>query len=216
MKRIRVKPMIKTKWNIEFDEENHIYKVDGKKVPSVTEILKFLSVDTSENANAYLRELAADRGTRVHEATIIYDYEGYDPDVIDYDIEDYIKAYAEFVRDYRIKGYILTEYQVTNGEYAGTLDRLAYIDGRQTLIDFKTGTTVDPRKEAAQLYAYANLLVSNHIYGFTYHDFDAFILRLKKDGTYTVQSRDLEKGKQFFDQCFSLYKLIEGDKRNGK
>lgn len=209
-------PKIKTKWNIEFDENKHLYKVDGVPVPSVTEILKFLSVDAVENANAYLREVAADRGTRVHEATVIYDYEGFDPDVIDYDIADYIKGYADFVRDYRIKGYPLTEFQITNGWYAGTLDRLAWIDGKPTVIDFKTGTTVDPRKEAAQLYAYANLLGQNGIYGNKYDDFDCFILRLKRDGTYTVQQRDMEKGKLFFNFCYQLYQMIEGDKRNGK
>lgn len=210
--------MMTSKHNISFDEESHIYTVDGKTVPSVTQILKFLSADTSEFANQILRDQAADRGTRIHEATIVYDYEGLDEEVIDNDIYLYVKAYADFVRDYRIKYYVLTEAPISNGEYAGTLDRLAFIDGRYTVIDFKTGTTVDPRKEAAQLYAYAQLLAENAFATTdSYKQFNGFIVRLKKDGTYSVQERDLEVGKAFFDKCFELYKMIKEDKdKHGK
>lgn len=210
--------MMTSKHNIQFDEESHVYTVDGKTVPSVTEILKPLSADTAEFANPILREQAANRGSRVHEATIFYDYNGMDDEVIEPDIYPYIKAYADFIRDYRIKYYILTECPVSNGEYAGTLDRLAFIDGKYTVIDFKTGTTVDPRKESAQLYAYAQLLAEN---GFatteSYKQYEGFILRLKKDGTYTVQNRDLETGKLFFDKCKELYFMIKEDKsKHGK
>lgn len=210
--------MMTSKHNISFDEENHIYTVDGKTVPSVTEILRPLSVDTMELANPILREQAASRGSRVHEATIVYDYEGLDEEVIDNDICLYIKAYADFVRDYRIKYYVLTETPISNGEYAGTLDRLAFIDGRFTVIDFKTGTTVDPRKEAAQLYAYARLLADNEFNGIdSYQRFNGFIVRLKKDGTYAVQERDLDVGKAFFDKCYELFNMIKEDKgKHGK
>lgn len=210
--------MMMSKHNISFDEENHIYTVDGKTVPSVTEILRPLSVDTMELANPILREQAASRGSRVHEATIVYDYEGMDDELIDHDIFLYVKAYADFVRDYRVKYYVMTETALSNGEYAGTLDRLAYIDGKYTVIDFKTGTTVDPRKEAAQLYAYAQLLTDNEFQGIdSYKQFNGFILRLKKDGTYAVQERDLDKGKLFFDKCKELYMMVKEDKdRNGK
>jgi hypothetical protein len=204
-----------SKFKLEFDEEKHIYRANGVIVPSVTEILKFLSVDTSANASPYLRQQAADRGTRIHEATIIYDYAGMDDELIDADIYPYIKAYADFVRDYRIRGYLLTEHALTNGEYAGTLDRLAVIDGKITVIDFKTGTTVDKLKEAAQLYAYAKLLADNEMYRDRYGDFGAFVLRLKRDGTYTVQERNIYRGKVFFEKCKELYQLIKEEKNYG-
>lgn len=199
--------------NLLFDEETHTYTQNGIVLPSVTEILQFLSVSTHDNANPILRQQAADRGTRIHEATILYDFLGFDADVIDFDIWKYIHAYGDFVRDYRIKRYLLTEEAIANGEYAGTLDRLAIIDGELTIIDFKTGTTVDPRKEAAQLYAYAKLLADNRFNGIdSWKSFKGIIVRLKKDGTYAVQKRDLEKGQRFFCKCKELYDMIKEDK----
>ena len=84
--------------NIQFNEERHEYSVDGVIVPSVSEILKPLTVDTVEKAKPWLRDIAADRGTRIHQATMLMDY-GEDVE-IDADIEGYIKAYQRFLDDY--------------------------------------------------------------------------------------------------------------------
>lgn len=198
---------------IEFNEEQHIYTVDGRIVPSVTEIIKFLNIDTFATANTVLKQIAADKGTRVHESTVIFDYEAWEFEY-DSDIIGYIKAYSRFVRDYGIKSYIQTEHIISNGEYAGTLDRLAIIDGKKTVIDLKTGTTSNPRAFAAQLYGYAKILVD--IGNGSLNDYAGMIVKLKKDGTYSAIQYDLNRGKTFFNACFNLWKMIQEDKTNGR
>lgn len=194
---------------IEFNEDQHIYTVDGKVVPSVTEIIKFLTIDTFATANHALKLIAANKGTRVHESTVVYDYEAWDFDY-DSDIIGYIQAYARFVRDYGIKDYIQTEHIISNGEYAGTLDRLAMIDGKKTVIDLKTGTTSNLRAFSAQLYGYAKILADT--IGGSLEDYRGMIVKLKKDGTYSAIQYDLNRGKTFFNACFNLWKMIQEDK----
>ena len=50
---------------LEFDEEKHLYTLNGVELPSVTEICRFLNYDTAVNAKPWLRDAAADvpRGT---------------------------------------------------------------------------------------------------------------------------------------------------------
>ena len=205
------------KYNLQFDEEHHIYTVDGVEVPSVTEIVQFLSVGTAAAASPWQRNMAAALGTRVHQATVLYDYIGLDLDMYDYDVFPYIRGYSDFVRDYRINGYILTEQRITNGDYAGTLDRLGMIDGKLTVIDFKTGTTIDPRKEAAQLYGYAKILADNGFLGKDFfYDFRGMIVRLSKDGKYKAVERNLYCGKLFFEKCRDVDSLIKEDKKHGR
>ena len=54
-----------------FDPIEHIYRFDGQRVPSVTQILEPL-IDYSGVPNGVL-QYAADRGTAVHLATEFYD-----------------------------------------------------------------------------------------------------------------------------------------------
>lgn len=203
-------------YKIEFDAEKHIYTVDGVRVPSVTEILRFLSVDTAASAAPWMRAQAAEIGTAVHEATVLYDYVGFDEELYDVIVLPYIKGYHDFKRDYRIKDYILTEEKITNGAYAGALDRLVMLDRKPTILDFKSGTTVDPRKEAGQVYGYAKILADNRFLGYThYSDFAGMIVRLKRDGSYQAIYRDLQRGRIFFEHCRELNDLITEDKKHG-
>lgn len=53
--------------NITFDEAAHRYTVDGVEVPSVTTVCRLLAYDQKSD-KPWLARVAADRGTRVHEA----------------------------------------------------------------------------------------------------------------------------------------------------
>ena len=63
---------------IHFDESTHTYTIDGKEVPSVTEVCRFLSYDQKSD-KPWLARVAADRGTRVHAACAAIDY-GMEPE----------------------------------------------------------------------------------------------------------------------------------------
>ena len=59
---------------IEFDEEKHIYTVDGVRMPSVTEILAPITAKTDGEISKEVLRMAADRGTIVHKACEEIDY----------------------------------------------------------------------------------------------------------------------------------------------
>lgn len=53
---------------LEFDEESHIYLVDGQIVPSVTQVLGKRFGGKYDHVNRETLKRAADRGTRIHKA----------------------------------------------------------------------------------------------------------------------------------------------------
>lgn len=189
-----------------FEESTHTYTVDGQVLPSVTEICRFLSYDVAVGANTVMRDYAADRGTRIHEACTLYDFEGDDAEV-DGDIVGYVQAYAAFKRDYNITDWMYYEKPLGSVElgYAGTPDRIGFIDGRLTIVDLKSGTKINKHNLECQLNGYGTLAKSpldlniEQLWG----------LQLKKDGTYRVISVPIRL--LFFRDCFHLHQFLEGE-----
>ena len=64
-----------------FDSEKHIYTLDMEgqtlQLPSVTQILRFVSRELYGDIPQHILENAADRGTRVHEAIEMYEKFGW-------------------------------------------------------------------------------------------------------------------------------------------
>ena len=195
---------------IEFDEQKHLYTVDGVKMPSVTEILSPLTARHYGEISKETLRLAADRGTAVHEACECLDY-GLDIDE-DFPAEwlGYVRAYAEFLNDYRPKWEGIEEmvYHELQG-YCGRVDRYGLIDGKMSVLDIKT--TATPTKAnymagACQTVAYGNALQSVK---------KGFLLYLKKDGGYRLVDTDEWAKKHDFDAytvwqlCLDLYNYTE-------
>lgn len=198
---------------IAFNEDAHEYRVDGVPVPSVTQIIRFLAVDTAVAADPALRAAAADRGSRVHAACLAYDYDSEDIE-IDGDITGHVQAYAKFCRDYRIKDWLLAETPLGINDpgcaFAGTPDRLGLIDKNRVLVDIKTGGKINKLQCGAQLYGYSTLLERT---GRGFAD-DGWILHLRKDGSYTVHCNAIthDAGRAFW-KCYDLQNLIAGGKQ---
>lgn len=170
---------------LSFDADKHEYCLDGAIVPSVTEICKVYTMDEAMNADRYLRDVAADRGTRIHEACLAYDFGGDEVmGIVDRDIELYLQAYAQFLADYQIDGWELYEKALGSeaGGYAGTLDRYGLIDGRPIVLDIKTGTRINKEYCKAQLGGYRALLAIN---GYALPE-EGWVLQLLKDGKYRI------------------------------
>lgn len=197
-----------------FDADTHTYTYDGRKLDNVTYIMRFLNQGL-ERVDPNVLAQAADRGTRVHEATLVYDMEGHidcDPD-----IEGYVRAYAQFLRDYRIKGWELYEKAVTDGKVAGTLDRFGYVNGMTTLLDIKSGQFRKPN-HYVQLAAYEHLL--HECYGVL--PIQHMILSLKANGKYTVHeptAHERNTAAMIWYSCVTLNNHIndfKGEAKNGK
>ena len=186
---------------ITFDAENHQYYIDGVEVPSVTTVCLFLSYDQKSD-KPWLARVAADRGTRVHEACAAIDY-GLYPEETE-DISGYLKAYRRFLKDYR-PDWEGIEYTVGSAEIgmAGTIDRFGTLyDGRRCILDIKTGTQLHDAPLRAQLTGYKRLLALDR--GF-YPEY-LYALQLSKDGTYTMV--DVRQDDELLNACMFIHNAV--------
>jgi hypothetical protein len=187
-----------------FDPEKHTYKVDGKVLPSVTDICKPL-VTFGEISQEVLRQ-AARRGSQVHEYAELIDYgvEANDLEV-EPELVGYVTAYTRFLRDYKPEWLHIEKplYSLDLG-YAGTLDRFGLIDDEEVIVDIKTSSSANRATRiawATQLTAYLALLNRPHA--------KRFNLWLKPDGTYQLISASKTEEKYSFKSSILFSMLLD-------
>ena len=197
--------------NFTFDPETHTYRLDGEEIPSVTQIIRFLSVDV-DKTRPWLRDAAAERGSAVHAACALLDYGEPDaPDTIPPEFGGYLSAYAAFLRDYAPQWRFIERpmYGEWGGKhFAGTLDRAGTMRGQNVILDIKTGSSGTTPVYSAQLTGYDKLLnpigSRSHLY----------ILALSRDGTYTL--REYKADPELFSACFTLHNATKKKERKTK
>lgn len=202
---------------IEFDEKKHQYKVDGKVVPSVTEILEHITAVGYGKVNPSILEEAKERGTAVHELTEAIDL-GFPPEYIDPAVEGYAVAYLKFLEDYDVEwDYIEHRFYEPKMGFCGTIDRVGKIDGKDCVLDIKTTSSPSADQKIAvclQTAAYSLGIVDE------YSPYvNRYALYLQKDGTYELfdckeyeLDRDFSGYSLFFDLC-NLHKDIANIKK---
>lgn len=161
----------------EFDEDGHVYMVDGRPVPSVTQVMRPLTQQAYASSPAETLRLAAERGTAVHACTE-YDDAG---ELDEASVEDGWRPYLEAYRKWRadVKPQIdAAELRLGCKKYCGTIDRLCTINGESWVIDLKTTSEIHPHV-GVQLAAYEALAAAK----FGKH-FRRGALQLRSDGTY--------------------------------
>ena len=138
----------------EFDPVAHRYTLDGRVLPSVTQILRGL--DDFSNVPARVLEKARDRGQRVHAACNLDVLGTLDENTVDDEVAPYLAQFRKFLRE---SGFMptLSECRVYDDKlwYAGTLDLFGDLPGCMDVqIDIKSGLI--PRSVGPQTSAYAN------------------------------------------------------------
>lgn len=119
-----------------FDPVQHTYCIDGRPVPSVTQVLKDVGlIDTS-----WFTEEARLRGTYVHLATQYLDEGDLADESVNPLYRGYVQAYQRFL-DTALPAWDRIEHRVCDPVlgYAGTFDRVGVLQGRRWLVDIKTG-----------------------------------------------------------------------------
>ena len=189
-----------------FYPENHTYWLDGEELPSVTHILRFLSQDAYKAIDPYVLRAAADRGSRVHAACETYDLYGELPDPDDdYDIYHYLVAYANFCAKYKPL-WVEIETPLTDGETAGTVDRIGKVQGIDNFIvlDIKSSSVVDIASVSAQTYKYKDMYAREHS---DFGDGLLYVLQLKDTGEYAFDPLSEFVGKYVWTTCQNLHKI---------
>ena len=205
---------------IEFNEEKHIYTVDGKVYPSVTDICSPITADHYGNINSAVLEMASRRGTAVHEATELIDLGTMPED--DPEIDGYVNAYLDFLLDYSPHWEYIEYIGYHNefGGYCGTVDRAGRVGSEYWVMDIKT--TASPNKEqyiatCCQTEAYALMIDKDCIC-------KRKILYLRKDGSYRLvdcEEKERELGLDpyyLFSNLCSIKSYINSvkEKKNAK
>lgn len=153
---------------------DHEYLFNGVVYPSVTTILREEGIINTE----FYNEAGAARGQEVHEMTAMLDsglaelrdFEQFD------ELMPYLEAFEWFRTDHRWEPQEIELKFVSPKGYAGTIDRIALLDGDPVLADFKSGS--HQRWHGLQLAAYAE--------GIAMNDIQRRIVLLKKDGKYSI------------------------------
>lgn len=159
-------------------DENHIYRLDGRVIPGVTEILKDVGLSNHFNRDDWYLE----RGRAVHLA-IQYCLEG---DLKESSVAPAIKGYLNTFKRFwdekkpKLLGSEKMVYDPIRW-YAGTLDLRVQLPGGESLIDIKTGTPQPA--DAWQTAGYAHAV---------YKSGARYILRqglyLRADGSYRIKN----------------------------
>lgn len=169
-----------------FDAVTHTYTINGRRVPSVTQVLGDLIPGWM--ADPWYLE----RGTQVH-AAAAFIAKGIEFDA-DPQIAGQVAALRRFFAEVK-PGVLGVEGRVYSDElqYAGTFDLLADIGNKTVLVDFKaSATTAVPY----QLAAYGLIEEVDYGYGVEIHE----------DGNYRMTERyDLRRYKQGWMALLTAY-----------
>lgn len=186
---------------LEFDGPSHTYTLNGRRVPSVTEVLEPYS--GLEWVRPELVQAAADFGHNVHVACDLYDADELDHEALDPALTPYVDAWDRFQRD---TGAVAIESELAvysrTLRYAGTLDRIMALGRKERVqIDIKTSTGV-PRTVGAQTAAYENCY--REMFGRKLQG--RYCCHLKPDGTYKLHPLTDATDFAKFQSCLTLWR----------
>ena len=143
-----------------FYPETHQYFVDDKELPSVTTLLSKVYGNAYAGVNPEILKRAAEYGTAVHdELQQLIELRRECPDIPLICAHEETKNYFTFIESiYKVKP-LLTEKMVVLYKdgipaAAGRFDLLCDVDGKLTLSDFKTTSTIHKQLVTAQLNLY--------------------------------------------------------------
>lgn len=195
---------------LEFKEKNHTYWLYGTRIPSVSELMRPLSDSMYKGIDAEILDLAAERGSTVHEA--IENFAKYGIEDCKPEYQGYFDGFLAWVNENRVE-ILASEIMAYNRvyRYAGTLDLICNVRGERWLVDVKTTAQVNRMLTSVQLEAYKAALVSH---GITV-DRKA-VLHLKKAGKPQVHIADKASGAEAwmtFGALMTVYGHIQKYKK---
>ena len=195
----------------EYNEERHEYRIDGIKIPSVTQILKANGLSDFSMVNPDILERAKQFGLAVHKGCELHDLKTLDRDSLCDPLVPYIAQWQRFITNFKVQILdIEKRFWSTKYRFGGCLDRVAIINGKLTLVDIKTTTSINPTT-AIQVAGYSLL----------YNEGRKFRDKIKsrwcvhlKEKTYELQEYKDVRDEQIFMACLTVanYKTGRGIK----
>lgn len=144
-----------------FHEKEHVYKLEGIPIPSVTQVIQSVGLTNYKNVNLEILEYAGDKGTKIHQTLDYYDRGVLDEENLHPILKDYLEQWKKFLSDYNIT-IIESELRMFHPRYryAGTIDKIAkYKNNNIVLLDIKSGAA--SATHDLQTAAYAEMYEAN-------------------------------------------------------
>lgn len=169
---------------LEFEEASHTYTLEGRPIPSVTQILAETGFcDWLTRVPPTVLAKATHRGRAVHRAAQLYDERRLDYATVAPDLHGYLWAYELWIQESGFRPRLIEHrFHHPVYQYAGTLDREGVLGSDdEAVVDLKTGLMNRFRMSAAALQLAAYL-----------HSLEKPLLRrrlaleLRVDGSYRV------------------------------
>lgn len=121
-----------------FDESSHTYRLDGRVVPSVTQILGKVYPFVYGGIPQAILERKARVGAAVHKAIELFIAGALDEDSVHSEVRPYLDSFTRWWDDVQAYEVRLEERLYSPAGYAMTRDFVGRIEGRLWLIDWKT------------------------------------------------------------------------------
>lgn len=139
-----------------YDEINRKHTLDGKPIPSVTQVIEVCDSWLKTHRQDENVKYALEKGRSIHLACELFD-KGLlspEPNALDSRIQPYLESWIKFLNTFNPK-WISIEQPLFNQQYrfCGKPDRVATIDGKITVIDLKHGAYIETYKLQCAAYA---------------------------------------------------------------
>jgi hypothetical protein len=166
-----------------FDPIKHCYSLNGKPMNGVSSILKRSGLVDFSGIPIETLERARQFGVAVHKVCELYDKKTLDVSSVAEPIFPYLEAWQAFLKDHTIE-IIEIEKPVYSKRfwYAGTPDRIATMNGKPTILDLKSSSSIYPSMRL-QLAAYQ--IAYEELKGGKIKQ--RVIVQLLKDGKYKLE-----------------------------
>jgi len=186
---------------LEFDEGPHVYRWNGKIVPSVTQVLKPLTDYSMVDADKL--ERARQEGVAIHKTVELYETGDLDAASLPEWLEPYLAAWMKFKAEMKFS-VAKSEQRVYHRVYgyAGTYDLSGDMNGHDALVDLKRSFMAGPAI-GLQLAAY---LAAASFKAEALSSSLRYALQLRADGTYRLQEFTDKTDFQTFLAALTLWK----------
>lgn len=173
---------------LQFDAELHRYMLDGRRLPSVTEILHPVTEHEYCGVDREVMDRAAALGKAVHRLVELDIAGTLDEDALDDSLRPYLSQWRQFLAQ---SGFLAihSERRVHSARYgyAGTLDLAGTLNGTHAVIDAKRTAAV-PRSAGPQTAAYRHALAE--LYDGEWQVADRYALHLTPERWRLVPQKD--------------------------
>ncbi|HWG67488.1 MAG TPA: hypothetical protein VN662_08760 [Rhodanobacteraceae bacterium] len=194
---------------LQFDDALHEYRLEGRRLPSVTEVLGPITAHEYRAVDRETMERAALLGKCVHKL-IELDIAGtLDVETLDDSLRPYLAQWRQFLAQ---SGFLAihSECRVHSARYgyAGTLDLAGTLNGARAVVDAKRTAAV-PRSAGPQTAAYRAALAE--LYDGEWQTADRYALHLTPERWRLVPQKDPNDLRVFLS-ALTLHNYLEQSK----